>query len=192
MEKTTERVWVVAKNNLENMDISATLSAAGETVLGTYTSSWKKIGKDIKSKVQEMLNPNLKLTTVGEWSVGNGYTWGATVRGTYEEFLDDSRRKLGDFKPTHPTVYVIGLQDAPTFCNKLDDDKEKSSIEKVADFLGVDLTVNQRFIAANSRGGASEMRTLGEKLGLSEEGIEDIISDISMADRRFKREANRA
>lgn len=192
MEKTTERVWVVAKNNLENMDISATLSAAGETVLGTYTSNWKKIGKDIKSKVEEMLNPNLKLTTVGEWSVGNGYTWGATVRGTYEEFLDDSRRKLGDFKPVHPTVYVIGLQDAPTFCNKLDGDKEKSSIEKVADFLRVDLTVNQRFIAANSRGGTPEMRILGEKLGLSEEGIEDIISDISMADRRFKREAKRA
>ena len=63
---------------------------------------------------------------------------------------------------------------------------EKASIEQVADILGIELSLDEQFVAANDRGFIPEMEKLGTELEISEEDVSTIIANIRMRDRQMQ------
>lgn len=63
---------------------------------------------------------------------------------------------------------------------------EKSSIEQVAYILGVELNIDEQFVAANDKGFIPEMEELGKELGIREDELKAIIANIRMRDRRMQ------
>ncbi len=62
----------------------------------------------------------------------------------------------------------------------------KSSLEQVAEILGVELTLDEQFVSANDKGYIPAMEKLGAELRLSAEDLQEIISNIRMRDREMQ------
>lgn len=158
-----------------------------------WGASWDGLETEIKDEISRLMNSGLRLSSPGSWTCGDGYRWAVRVDGTYEEFLNERRPVLGEFTPAqYTTVYGVELQGtAPAGCVNIDhhcyenDDRsnEKSSLEQVAEILGHKLSVREQFIAANDKGYIPAMKALAETFSLSEEGAEEIISEVRLADR---------
>ena len=89
------------------------------------------------------------------------------------------------------TVYGVELQGSSRGATNIDhhiygdDDRSnpKSSIEQVGEITWTDLSLDERFVAANDKGYIPEMERLGHELGINEEDLQEIISNIRMRDR---------
>jgi len=56
----------------------------------------------------------------------------------------------------------------------------------VAEILGIELTLDEKFVSANDKGYIPAMEKLGEELGISPEDLKEIIANIRMRDREMQ------
>lgn len=140
---------------------------------------------DLEAKtIIELLERN------GEDYIVTGQGWGASWEMLEPEVVEklEEARKLGK------EVYGVELQGNSNGAINIDhhvygeDDRsnQKSSIEQVADVLGVELSIDEQFVAANDKGFIPEMEKLGAELGIREEDLKEIIANIRMRDRQVQ------
>jgi hypothetical protein len=134
-------------------------------------------------KIQEMLKREGKRE--GEDFVITGQQWGAS----WENLEEEIKSKIKEYEK----VYGIELKGAfpGENCENVDHHvyyegeqkeefkREKTSLEQMAKMLGVELTVEEKFYAANDIGYIPEMKKLGERLGVSEEEISAMIKKVN-------------
>lgn len=123
----------------------------------------------------------------GENYIITAQTWGASWNGLEPEI----RVEVENAIQRGSKVYGVELQGNVNGVINIDhhtygeDDRSnpKSSIEQVAEILGVELSLDEKFVAANDKGFIPAMEKLGEELGISKEDLQEIISNIRMRDR---------
>ena len=129
----------------------------------------------------EMLEKN------GEQFLVTGQAWGASWDGLEE----DIKEKIEKAKQDGIEVIGVELQGDSHGATNIDhhvygeDDRSnpKASIEQVADKIGAQLTLEERFVAANDKGYIPAMEKLGEELGITGADLETIIQNVRMKDR---------
>ena len=126
----------------------------------------------------------------GENYLVTGQAWGASWEGLEEEIKEQVEKAKEEAR----TVYGVELQGDSKGAINVDhhiygeDDRSNpnSSIEQVATILGVELTLDEQFVSANDKGYIPAMEKLGQELGLSEENLQEVISNIRMRDREMQ------
>ena len=131
--------------------------------------------------IAELLEKN------GEQFLVTGQGWGAS----WEKLEDDIKEKIEKAKQDGIEVIGIELKGDSHGATNIDhhvyenDDRSnpKASIEQVADKIGVQLTVEEQFIAANDKGYIPAMEKLGAELGIRGADLETIVQNVRMKDR---------
>lgn len=146
---------------------------------------WVTPNNDLEAKtIVEMLQRE------GEDFLVTGQAWGAS----WEKLEEELKAKIEEAKREQKTVYGVELQGDSNGAINVDhhtygeDDRSnpKSSIEQVAEILGVELTLDEQFVSANDKGYIPAMEKLGAELGLSAEDLQEIIANIRMRDREMQ------
>lgn len=148
-----------------------------------------------KSRLWIVPNNDLEAKTIiemlereGEKFLVTGQAWGAS----WENLEDEIRAKVEQEIKLGKAVYGVELQGDSQGAINIDhhkygdDDRSnsKASIEQVAEVLGIELTLDERFVAANDKGYITEMQKLGKELGINEKDLQKIIDNIRMRDRQ--------
>lgn len=116
--------------------------------------------------------------------------WGASWEGLEEEL----KVKIEEAKKLNKDIYGIELQGNSKGAINIDhhvyekDDRSnlKSSIEQVAEILGVELSVDEQFVSENDKGYIPSMQQLGLKLGINKEDLQEIVDNIRIRDREMQ------
>ena len=146
---------------------------------------WVTPNNDLEAKsIVEMLEKN------GEDYVVTGQSWGAS----WDKLEDEIKVAIEKAKEEEKEVYGVELQGDSNGAVNVDhhvygeDDRSnpKSSIEQVAEIIGVELTLDEKFVSANDKGYIPAMEKLGAELGLSKEDLQEIIANIRMRDRQMQ------
>lgn len=146
---------------------------------------WVTPNNDLEAKtIVEMLEKNEE-----EYLV-TGQAWGAS----WEKLEEELKEKVEKAKQNGKSVYGVELQGDSNGAINIDhhiygeDDRSnpKSSIEQVADILGVELTLDEQFVSANDKGYIPAMQELGANLGIEEKDLQEIIANIRMRDREMQ------
>ena len=146
---------------------------------------WIVPNNDLEAKtIIEMLKRN------GEEFLVTGQAWGAS----WEQLEAEIKSKIEQARQKGSDVYGVELQGDSEGAINIDhhtygeDDRSNpnSSIEQVAEILGVELSLDEQFVSANDKGYIPEMERLGTKLGISEEDLQEIIANIRMRDREMQ------
>ena len=146
---------------------------------------WVTPNNDLEAKtIIEMLQRE------GEDFLVTGQDWGAS----WEKLEEELKTKIEDAKREQKTVYGVELQGDSNGAINVDhhiygeDDRSnsKSSIEQVAEILGVELTLDEQFVSANDKGYIPAMEKLGVELGVNAEDLQEIIANIRMRDREMQ------
>lgn len=179
MEKREERLWVVPSNDLEAKTIIEMLERNGENYIvtgQTWGASWDGLEDEIKSGIKEAKQAGKKIYGVEL----KGYPEGCfnIDHHIYYDATYDTGVSTMDYKTGKQAVDWKGT---PLFTD--DRSNSKSSIEQVAEILGVELTIDEKFVAANDKGFIPAMEELGEELGIAKEDLQEIISNIRMRER---------
>lgn len=119
-----------------------------------------------------------------------GQNWGAS----WDKLEQKIKEIVESYKEQGKQVYGVELQGDSNGAINVDhhiygeDDRSnaKSSIEQVAEVLGVELTLDEQFVSANDKGYIPAMEKLGAELGLSAEDLQEIIANIRMRDREMQ------
>lgn len=127
------------------------------------------------------------LTRNGEQFLITGQGWGASWNG----LEDGIKEKIEQLRQTGVEVIGVELQGDSNGAINIDhhvygdDDRSnpKASIEQVADRIGVQLSIEEQFIAANDKGYIPAMEKLGKELGITPSDLETIIQNVRMKDR---------
>lgn len=143
---------------------------------------WVTPSNDLESKtIVEMLKRE------GEDYLVTRQAWGAS----WENLEEELKAIIEEAKKEQKAVYGVELQGDSNGAINVDhhqygeDDRSnpKSSIEQVAEILGVELTLDEQFVSANDKGYIPAMEKLGAELGISSEDLQEIIANIRMRDR---------
>lgn len=126
----------------------------------------------------------------GEKFLVTGQAWGAS----WDKLEDEVKEEIEMAKQRGITVHGVELQGNPEGVVNVDhhiygeDDRSNvnSSLEQVAKILGVELTLDEQFVAANDKGYIPAMEKLGKELGIKEEDLQEIIANIRMRDREMQ------
>lgn len=126
----------------------------------------------------------------GEEYLVTGQAWGAS----WEKLEEEVKTKIAEAKQQGKKVYGVELQGNSKGGINIDhhiygkDDRscQKSSIEQVAEILGIELTLDEQFVSANDKGYIPAMEKLGTVLGISSEDLKEIIANIRMRDRKMQ------
>ena len=146
---------------------------------------WVTPNNDLEAKtIVEMLQRE------GEDFLVTGQAWGAS----WEKLEEEIKERIEEAKRKLKTVYGVELQGDSNGAINIDhhtygeDDRSnpKSSIEQVAEVLGVELTLDEQFVSANDKGYIPAMEKLGAELGISGEDLQEIIANIRMRDREMQ------
>jgi len=146
---------------------------------------WITPNNDLEAKtIIEMLEKN------GEEYLVTGQAWGAS----WEKLEEELKAKIAEAKQKGQEIYGVELQGDSEGAVNIDhhtygeDDRSnpKSSIEQVAEILGVKLTLDEQFVAANDKGYIPAMEKLGTELGINPEDLKEIIANIRMRDREMQ------
>ena len=146
---------------------------------------WVSPNNDLEAKtIIELLQRN------GEEYLVTGQAWGASL----EQLEEEIKAKIEEAKQRGQDVYGIELQGNPEGVINVDhhiygeDDRSnpKSSIEQVANILGVELSLDEQFVSANDKGYIPAMEKLGSELGIKREDLQEIIANIRMRDRQMQ------
>lgn len=146
---------------------------------------WVTPNNDLEAKtIVEMLQRE------GEDFLVTSQAWGAS----WEKLEEELKAKIEEAKREEKTVYGVELQGDSNGAINVDhhtygeDDRSnpKSSIEQVAEILGVELTLDEQFVSANDKGYIPAMEKLGAELGISGEDLQEIIANIRMRDREMQ------
>ena len=119
-----------------------------------------------------------------------GQNWGAS----WDKLEQKIKEIVESYKKQGKQVYGVELQGDSNGAINVDhhiygeDDRSnpKSSIEQVAEILGVGLTLDEQFVSANDKGYIPAMEKLGAELGISGEDLQEIIANIRMRDREMQ------
>lgn len=119
-----------------------------------------------------------------------GQNWGAS----WDKLEQKIKEIVESYKEQGKQVYGVELQGDSNGAINVDhhtygeDDRSnaKSSIEQVAEVLGVELTLDEQFVSANDKGYIPAMEKLGAELGISGEDLQEIIANIRMRDREMQ------
>ena len=119
-----------------------------------------------------------------------GQNWGAS----WDKLEQKIKEIVESYKEQGKQVYGVELQGDSNGAINVDhhiygeDDRSnpKSSIEQVAEILGVGLTLDEQFVSANDKGYIPAMEKLGAELGISGEDLQEIIANIRMRDREMQ------
>ena len=143
---------------------------------------WVTPSNDLEAKtIVEMLKRE------GEDYLVTRQAWGAS----WENLEEELKAIIEEAKKEQKAVYGVELQGDSNGAINVDhhqygeDDRSnpKSSIEQVAEILGVELTLDEQFVSANDKGYIPAMEKLGAELGISSEDLQEIIANIRMRDR---------
>ncbi|MBP3707987.1 MAG: hypothetical protein J6J36_05210 [Clostridia bacterium] len=123
----------------------------------------------------------------GETYEVTGQTWGASWQNLEEQI----KARIESAKEEGNAIYGVELQGDSNGAINIDhhsygdDDRSNpdSSIEQVAKILGVELTLDEQFVAANDKGFIPAMEKLGAELGIKGKDLQEIIANIRMRDR---------
>ena len=146
---------------------------------------WITPGNDLEAKtIIEMLERNEE-----EYLV-TGQAWGAS----WENLEEEIKKSIEEAKENGKEIYGVELQRDSKGAINVDhhiygeDDRSNpnSSIEQVGKILGVDLSIDEQFVAANDKGFIPAMEKLAAELGLSAEDSQEIIANIRMRDRQMQ------
>ena len=146
---------------------------------------WIVPNNDLEAQtIIEMLEKN------GEKYLITGQTWGAS----WDKLEQEIKESIEIAKEEGKQVYGVELQGDSNGAINVDhhtygeDDRSnpKSSIEQVAEILGVELTLDEQFVSANDKGYIPAMEKLGAELGINAEDIKEIIANIRMRDRKMQ------
>lgn len=146
---------------------------------------WVTPNNDLEAKtIVEMLQRE------GEDFLVTGQAWGAS----WEKLEEEIKERIEEAKRKLKTVYGVELQGDSNGAINIDhhtygeDDRSnpKSSIEQVAEVLGVELTLDEQFVSANDKGYIPAMEKLGAELGISGEDLQEIIANIRMRGREMQ------
>ena len=126
----------------------------------------------------------------GERFLVTGQTWGAS----WDKLEEQIKEEIEKAKEWKKVVYGVELQGDSDGAINIDhhiygkDDRSnpKSSIEQVAEILGIELTIDEQFVSANDKGYIPAMEKLGNELGINQEDLKEIISNIRMRDREMQ------
>ena len=177
---------LIRENYLRLNDLTIyILNKIERTDLKMKNRLWVTPNNDLEAKtIVEMLQRG------GEDFLVTGQAWGAS----WEKLEEELKAKIEEAKREQKTVYGVELQGDSNGAINVDhhtygeDDRSnpKSSIEQVAEILGVELTLDEQFVSANDKGYIPAMEKLGAELGLSAEDLQEIISNIRMRDREMQ------
>lgn len=146
---------------------------------------WVTPSNDLEAKtIIEMLQRE------GEDFLVTGQTWGAS----WDKLEQEIKETIEKSKEEGKQVYGVELQGDSNGAINVDhhiygeDDRSnpKSSIEQVAEILGVELTLDEQFVSANDKGAIQAMLKLGEELEVSEKDLAEIVANIRMRDRQMQ------
>ena len=154
----SSRIWIVPMNDLEADAIIRMLIKNGEEFYTTgqkWGASWDGLEKETKMIIIDAKENALDI--YGEEQV----IYGVELQGKMEGTINIDHHTYGNDDRSNP----------------------KSSIEQVAEILGVELTLDERFIAANDKGFIPAMEKLGEELGITGKDLQEIIKNIRLRDR---------
>lgn len=146
---------------------------------------WIAPNNDLEAKtIIEMLERE------GEEYLVTMQAWGAS----WEDLEEDLKAKIKEAKKFEKDIYGIELQGDSKGAFNIDhhvygeDDRSnsKSSIEQVAEILGVELSLDEQFISENDKGYIPSMQQLGLELGINKEDLQEIIDNVRMRDREMQ------
>ena len=146
---------------------------------------WIVPNNDLEAKtIVEMLKRE------GEEYLVTGQTWGAS----WENLEEELKAKIEKAMSQQKTVFGVELQGDSDGAINIDhhiygdDDRSnsKSSIEQVAEILGVELTLDEQFVSENDKGYIPAMENLGKELKIKKEDLQEIIANIRMRDREMQ------
>lgn len=146
---------------------------------------WVTPSNDLEAKtIVEMLQRE------GEDYLVTGQAWGAS----WDNLEEELKEKIEEAKKEQKAVYGVELQGDSNGAINVDhhtygeDDRSnpKSSIEQVAEIVGVELTLDEQFVSANDKGYIPAMEKLGTELGIGSEDLQEIIANIRMRDRKMQ------
>lgn len=146
---------------------------------------WVTPKNDLEAKtIVEML------VREGENFLVTGQAWGAS----WDNLEEHIKVWIEKANQNGEIVYGVELQGNSNGAVNVDhhsygeDDRSNSSssLEQVAEILGVELTLDERFVAANDKGYIPAMERLGKELGINEEDLQQIIANIRMRDREMQ------
>ncbi len=202
-----DKVFVVPNNDLEAKAIISLLKDNGYEEgkdLFITNQGWGASWENLEPEIKDALKTLAQRHEVTHY-VSTGYAGGSSrevIKGELPEIVDVSGKKdlCGFCGYTGPVkaltsdfsnIYGVELQ-GKTPCNNIDhhvyggDDRsnKKSSIEQVAELIGVELSVEQQFIAANDKGFIPAMEQLAEALWMSDEEKSDMINHVRYFDRQ--------
>lgn len=167
-------------------------------LLGIYRENCIRIDKKIfEPKIWIVPNNDLEAKTIidmlernGEEYIVTSQAWGAS----WENLEPEIKEKIEKAKEDGKEILGVELQGNSKGAKNIDhhiyyeDDRSnpKSSIEQVAEILGVELTLDEQFISANDKGYIPAMEKLGAELGIPQEDLKEIIANIRMRDREMQ------
>ena len=178
MEKREERLWIVPSNDLEAKTIIEMLERNGEKYLVTgqgWGASWDGLEDEIKSVIEESKESGVSIYGVELTGNPEGTKNIDHHRYsvTYDTGIPDIDEKTGEQKREW-NGNLLFVDDRTN---------EQASIEQVAEILGVELTIDEKFVAANDKGFIPAMEKLGEEFGITGKDLQEIISNIRMRER---------
>ena len=189
-EEISKRKKVVSKK-VEIPEDDYQMDTMGSWEMTGRVASVSVMGADVKTvsktyhgtREQYLMSPESIDYREEQWNYK-----GKLHRGAFHGY-----REIQETVPDTDEVYGIELQ-GDTKCKNIDhhkygdDDRTnpKSSLEQVAEILQVELTLMERFIAANDRGYIPAMEKLGKELGLTNKELERIISTIRLREREIQ------
>ena len=146
---------------------------------------YKKVEKQMEDAKEMMADKELK-----ELAEADYYS----AKEQLPKLEEELKTKIEEAKREQKAVYGVELQGDSNGAINVDhhtygeDDRSnpKSSLEQVAEILGVELTLDEQFVSANDKGYIPAMEKLGAELRLSAEDLQEIISNIRMRDREMQ------
>jgi len=202
-----KRLWIVPNNDLEAKTIKEMLEREGEEYLVTgqaWGASWEGVEGEIYNKILNKLGETQitekfiefwqrLTTTIGNWNApeedkDRARKDRAAILSSVEEKIKNGTER--------ENIRIIGieLQGSIEGTENVDhhiygeDDRSnpKSSIEQVAEIIGKELSLDEKFVAANDKGYIPAMEKLGKELGIEEKDLQEIIANIRMRDREMQ------
>lgn len=151
--------------------------------------------KKQKRRIWIVPNNDLEAKTIidllvrnGEEYLVTGQAWGAS----WENLEDEIKDRIKEERENGAQIYGVELQGNSNGTINIDhhtygdDDRSnpKSSLEQVAEVIGVELSGYEMFVSANDKGYIPAMEELGRNLGMDEEELTQTINKVRMMDRK--------
>lgn len=176
------KIFVISRDNAESIEIINLLTAngyeIGKNLLITDQKSyapWENLEPEIKDIIRKEAQRN---------EIVNNQGYKVIVQGDFDYRLP--KNYTGPVVPYPPDFSnIYGVKHLKkTLCHNISTTHgEESSIEQVAEIIGVELSLEQQFIAANIRDGVSGMEELAKLYMMPDAQAREMIQKVKRLDR---------